>query len=233
MAKANDSLDQVDLNEVPRDTLIQVTQPVLQDQNALCLPGDYFIVRGVDTLPFELRAIREAVQKVDPNIAYALLQTRGDIFTVFSFADDIHDGEGICFVAGRPGRATPGRKDNIKLSPITGERVPVSTQRVSELPKNRPLFLASDYHKVSTEEGIRLYKLPEGSKPGTSNPLLSMIYECRGNQFELHEEAGQLFYVTGGEVNKIKRALLDCELDVYIPEEHVAYQRGEVSAEMN
>ncbi|MEK9159316.1 MAG: hypothetical protein AAB383_01155 [Patescibacteria group bacterium] len=223
----DNSLSQVDLNDVPRDVLIKLTENVLQDGSPVCLPGDYLIVRHPDTLSFELKAFRDAVRQMDPNVAYALLGTRGDIFTIFTFADDIHDGKGVSFVGAKPGRVKPGSKENIKLSPITGEKVPVSTQRVSQLPKNRPLFLAADYHRVSSEGGLSLHKLPEGSKPGTTNPLLSMIYVCKGTQVELVEEGGKVRFVTGGNANEERRLILeDSQLEVFVPEEQVKYQRG-------
>ncbi len=153
MTELDNSLNRVDLNDVPRDVLVRITENVLQDDSPVCLPGDYLIVRHPDTLTFELQAFRDAVRKIDPNVAYALLGTRGDIFTVLTFADDIHDGQGVSFATGKSGRVKLGAKENIKLSPITGEKVAVSTQRVSELPKNRPLFLAADYHRVSSEGG--------------------------------------------------------------------------------
>ena len=241
MSTLEDSLNAVDLNDVPRDSLFQITKPVFQGAVPVCLPGDYFMVRGPDRLSAEFRAIQEAVKSVAPNVAYALLQTRGDIFTVIPFAENIHDGSGVCFGAGNLGRLRPGSKDNIKLSPITGERVPVSTQRASKLPKNRPLFLAKDYHRVSSrgssQAGIELYKLPPGVEPDGShswNPMLSGIYIFKGDQVELREKEGQVFCLTGGSGNRREDALIaDFELEAFVPEEHVAYQRGMVSADMN
>ena len=52
----DNSLSQVDLNDVPRDVLIKLTENVLQDGSPVCLPGDYLIVRHPDTLSFELKA---------------------------------------------------------------------------------------------------------------------------------------------------------------------------------
>ncbi len=54
-----------------------------------------------------------------------------------------------------------------------------------------------------------------------------MIYVCKGTQFELVEEGSRVFFVTGGKANEERRPLReDFQLEVFVPEEQVKYQRG-------
>ena len=225
-------LDKVDLNNVPKDELIRLNTPVYNDGDAVCLPGDYFMVRSPDTLPFEIQIMREELNKRYPDtFAFAILQTRRDIFVVLPFVKDIHDGSGFVTTSGSGAaeeRIKPGHKNNIKLTNISGEKVPASVMKTGDLPKNRKLFLAADYHRFFSDGQLHLHKLKDtGGERGTKNIMILSVTLYKGSTFELHEKDGKLLFVT--DKDEVDKETIDpnSELEVFISDEFVAYERSE------
>lgn len=217
-------LDRVHADDVPRDTLLRLSEPLMVDEEVAGQAGEYVLIPDINKLPFQMRIFFQEVRKRMPKAAYVTLRTR-NLITILYVAPDLHDGAGEAFVSGDT-PVTPGPKRNIAPSPITAETVKPVTSKAGELPKDQPIVLAASYRCVDSDAGGIVY-LPRTEEDDVSTfsddliggLLTGSLFLRRGTSFILVEQDGRLALRKWGNEENCMVIDPDCELEVCIPED--------------
>ncbi len=214
-------LDRTHVDNVPRDELFRLLEPLVVDEEVAGQTGEYVLVPDTEKLPFQMRILFDEVRKRMPEAAYVTLRTR-NLITLLYIAPKLHDGAGQSFSSGVT-PTTSGPKRNIAPSPITAEAVRPATSKAGELPKDQPIVLAASYQCVGSNSTTRLFRTEEQDVPTFSGGLMGgMLTESlflrKGTSFILVEQGGQLILRKWG--NERDTMIIDpnCELEVYVPE---------------
>ena len=215
-------LDRTHINDVPRDELFRLLEPLVVDQEVAGQTGEYVLIPDTEKLPFQMRILFDEVKKRMPGAAYVTLRIR-NLITLLYLAPKLHDGAGEAFSTGVM-YTTPGPKRNIAPSPITAEAVRPATSKASELPKNKPIVLAASYQCVGSNGTTRLLRTEENDVPTFSGGLMGgllteSLFLRKGTSFILVEQDGRLVLRKWGNEKDCMTIDPDCELEVYIPED--------------
>lgn len=215
-------LDRTHVDNIPRDELFRLLEPLIVDQEVAGQTGEYVLVPDPEKLPLQMRILFQEVRKRMPEAAYVTLRTR-NLITLLYIAPNLHDGAGEAFTSGAV-PTTSGPKRNIAPSPITAEAVRPATSKASELPKDQPIVLATSYQCVGSNSTTRLFRTEENDVPTFSGGLMGgllteSLFLRKGTSFILVDQDGRLVLRKWG--NEKDCIVIDpnCELEVYIPED--------------
>ncbi len=213
------SLDHTHVDQVPRDKLFRLLEPLTINGEVAGQTGEYVLIPNSDKLPFQTRLLFDELRERMPQAAYITLRTR-NLITLVYIAQNLHDGSGEAFTSGNT-QTTPGAKANIVPSPITAEAVRPTHSKAGELPKDQPIVLAASYQCIDFNGTKRLLHIEDDDVPTFDGPMgmmMESLFLRKGSSFILVKQDKQLILRKWGNKKDCIAIDPDCELEVCITE---------------